>query len=283
MDKRLVNILLRLFHAEEMEFVLSASLKSFHDKFNVGRLRGKKLILTERDKADIKALLKAEAGIEAETTYQEDWAAASRSESLALGKNEKYARRVVSDGRLQCKALQGQKVYVAGQEWELPDGFDIGGMLSTVLANPIHHDAIVVVENKQTFDQLWHISHGLFDEVKKLNPLVVFRGDSMGGARADATNGLIEATDLPVWAFVDYDPAGIVIASSLPRLDHLVAPSITELLQKMEKHGLRERYETQISGAGHVMTAHRSNPVLSPTIKVIDDTGKGLPQEWFHK
>lgn len=283
MDKRLVNTLLRIFHSTEMEFPLSASLSAFQERFNVGRVKGKKLVLVGRDKLDIQVLLQSEAGVEAESTYPEDWQNKGRAESLSLGRNEKFARHVVSEGRLQIKALQGHALSVAGCELDLPDGFDAGCLLSTVLGHPIHHGAILVVENKQSFDELWHISHGLLDHVAGLNPLVVYRGDATGGARVDATHALIDAANLPVWAFVDYDPAGMVIAASLPKLDHLVMPGESALKALLDSHGLKSRYDDQIAGVRNALTALSSNTVLSQAIRAIEETGRGLPQEHFHQ
>lgn len=105
------------------------------------------------------------------------------------------------------------------------------------------------MENRQTFTELWQVRKDLLEEVSRTNPLVVFRGDAEIGSRADATHRLITSTDLPVFAFVDFDPAGMVIAAGLPRLDKLVSPGFDELGRLVRDYGLSERFMSQVAAA----------------------------------
>lgn len=83
----------------------------------------------------------------------------------------------------------------------------------------------------------------------------------------------------PVAAFVDYDPSGMVIARSLPRLEMVVAPPLGELTEMMQS-GLIERYMKQISGCRAVLE-QMNDACVTDVWNVIRLSGRGLPQEIF--
>ncbi|WP_443080577.1 DUF7281 domain-containing protein [Thiocapsa roseopersicina] len=56
-----------------------------------------------------------------------------------------------------------------------------------------------------------------------LNPLVLWRGDR-SDISSDNAPAFLRARNVPVWAFVDYDPSGLLIAAGLPRLAGIIAP-----------------------------------------------------------
>ena len=209
---------------------------------NLGLKKGASLFFSEKDKSEIGCILKGEMGIDAETTKPESWSGMSRSESLKLAHDEKLSRRAVSEGRLQVKAMRGQTLNVCGGCWALPPRADMGVDLEGVLNSKVNHDALLVVENSQTFDDFWTVRPDVLAGMEGLNPLVLYRGDARGGARADAVNALIEHTSLPIYAFVDYDPAGMVIAAGLPRLDHVVSLALPEMEKLIRKHGITDRF-----------------------------------------
>ncbi|OGA31536.1 MAG: hypothetical protein A2W81_03045 [Betaproteobacteria bacterium RIFCSPLOWO2_12_61_14] len=83
----------------------------------------------------------------------------------------------------------------------------------------------------------------------------------------------------PVAAFVDYDPSGMVIARSLPRLEMVIAPPL-DALAKMMQNGLVERYMVQIAGCRAVLEQIDIACVAS-VWDVIQLSGRALPQENF--
>jgi hypothetical protein len=116
-----------------------------------------------------------------------------------------------------------------------------------------------------------------------LNPLVVFRGEAEGGSRTDAVHGLINSVDVPVFAFVDCDPAGMVLAAALPRLNNVVAPDLDELGRLLHAHGMSDRFMDQVAAARISLERLKSDSVIGPVLDVILSAGKGLPQEFFHR
>lgn len=282
MNKQLINALLRVFHSGETRFSAGQGLRAFCKTYNVGFAKGSSLLLNEKDKAEIASLLKSQMGIDASTTFPDSWEGLSRAESLNLAKDEKLAGGLVGEGRIQVKALRGRSVSVCGKHLALPEGADLGLALDAVLESPIQHDSILLVENKQTFHEIWRVREDLLTGGGAPNPLVVFRGDAEGGSRADAVHRLIAAADIPVHAFVDLDPSGMVIASALPRLDRVVCPDLVELTDLLEAQGLGNRFMTQLAAASLVLEKLESDSTIGPVWRVIRRAGKGLPQEFFH-
>jgi len=104
-------------------------------------------------------------------------------------------------------------------------------------------DAILVVENLETVKQIhryrWIRDHALWDS----RVVVVFRGDSVN--KADVVNALLRSRSDPVWSFPDFDPAGLGLASKLPRLQGLVFP--WDLLEPMARERqLIDLYDNQV-------------------------------------
>jgi hypothetical protein len=95
----------------------------------------------------------------------------------------------------------------------------------------------------------------------------------------DAMLSMLRSMSQPVAAFVDYDPSGMIIAKSLPRLEKIVAPPLDELA-KMLCRGLAERYMAQIPGC---LAALEQCDIacVSAVWNVIRLTARALPQEKF--
>lgn len=283
MDKRLINTLIKICQSAETRFTPGKALLEFADIYNLGLRKGSSMLFDEKAKAEIALLLKARAGVDAGTVTPKTWAGKGRAESLNLAKDEKLAGGVVDEGRIRVKALRGRSVSVCDRQLPLPAGGDLGIEVEMVLGSPILHDGILLVENKQTFNEIWDVEEGLLLSADFSNPLVLYRGDAEGGARADAANRLITSTSVPVHAFVDFDPAGMVIATGLPRLDKLVSPDLTELVRLLDDRGLSDRFLEQLAATPMALEKLEVDPLIGPIWAVIKKAGKALPQEFFHR
>lgn len=283
MDKRLINTLLRIFHSSDTRFAYGRAISAFSTEYNLGVRQGSSLVFNDAHKAEIGRILKGELGIDPASTTADSWKGLDRAESLMLAKNEKLTSRTVGGGRLRVKTLSGSVLRVAGGSWSLPDRADLGLDLSAVIGSEIGHDALLIVENLQTFDDIHTVGSEVMDNLSAHDPLVIYRGDTQGGARADAVHALVSGTDLPVIAFVDFDPAGLIIASSLPRLDRVLAPPLQELAEIIQARGIAERYLEQVAMSAHAMQRIQGNARMAPLWHVIHSAGKALPQEYFHR
>lgn len=283
MDKRLINTLIKICQSAETRFTPGKALLEFADTYNLGLRKGSSMLFDEKAKAEIALLLKARAGVDAGTATPKTWAGIGRAESLNLAKDEKLAGGVVDEGRIRVKALRGRSVSVCDRQLPLPAGGDLGIEVEMVLGAAILHDGILLVENKQTFNEIWDAEEGLLLSSDFSNPLVLYRGDAESGARADAANRLITSTSVPVHAFVDFDPAGMVIAAGLPRLDKLVSPDLTELVRLLDDRGLSDRFLEQLAATPMALEKLEVDPLIGPVWAVIKKVGKALPQEFFHR
>ena len=274
MDKQLVKVLLRVVQSGEDRFTASKTLKSFLENYRIGWQKGVSCCFDAPAKASIRELLEAQ-GINPET-LPTAWDDLTRAQSLALGRDEKWAGGPARRDRLALKTLPGRPLRVGGQSLLLPprchlevDALEIGGR--------VEYESVLLVENWECFDRIHDIR--LDFSAAGANPLVVWRGGS-AAVRADASQAFLRQFARPVWAFVDYDPAGLVIAASLPGLAGIITPEAPALAELMAKHGLDERYRSQLPAAAPSLerAAHSAVAALWPVIR---QAGRALPQEIF--
>lgn len=83
----------------------------------------------------------------------------------------------------------------------------------------LDHDALIVVEN---FEAFVNFEDACID-APFAKPLLIFRGDAVD--TQDAVLALLQHTSLPVVAWTDFDPAGLLIAKALPRCREFIAPA----------------------------------------------------------
>ncbi len=283
MDKQLINTLLRIFHSTDSRFPARKGINAFCEEYNLGIRQGNSLVFQDAQKAEIGRILQGEMGIDPATTTVDSWHGLGRAESLLLAKDEKLNGSTVGAGRLRVKTLPNNRMGVVGGLWSLPESTDLGVDLNVLLKNEIKHDALLVIENLQTFHQIHAVESLVMDHLSALNPLVTYRGDTQGGARVDAVHALISKTKLPVIAFVDFDPAGMIIATSLPRLDMILAPPLHQLAEIIRDHGIADRFSLQVAKTPHALQRMQADSRVAPLWRVIQTAGKALPQEYFHR
>lgn len=108
------------------------------------------------------------------------------------------------------------------------------------MAHRITCDAIMLVENFETFRTLERYA---WIDVEGQAVLVVYRGDP----RLSLSLDFVHERREPLWAFVDFDPAGLAIANALPhdRLQRLILPSLSWLEQASQNLRGRALFEQQ--------------------------------------
>ncbi|CRI66745.1 hypothetical protein THIOKS13070001 [Thiocapsa sp. KS1] len=111
-----------------------------------------------------------------------------------------------------------------------------------------------------------------------MNPLEPWWGDR-SDTSSDHALALHRALDVPIWAFVDYDPSGIQIAAGLPRLAGIIAPEPARLGQDSAQ-GLSERYQDQLPRATAALDTS-GNEHVRTLWSLIRRHGRALPQEFY--
>lgn len=159
----------------------------------------------------------------------------------------------------------------------LPFGGPPGAYLVMTVqeALAIECDVLCVVENLETFRCLG--DYGWVD-AKGLRVLVVYRGDNRF-LSADAVR-LIMARKEPLWAMVDFDPAGLGIAATLPqqRLERLLWPEAEWLRASANSNQGRALFAQQVGQWGAVLDQTHSQPIAEAW-QLLKSLGAGVTQE----
>jgi hypothetical protein len=276
LDARTVQVLLRAIQSQDERFSRSEALSRFTEAYqDIGRREGKSIYLTPADKERIAGILAAEE-ID-RNTAPDAWRGLSRTAALALGNNEKLARGPVRNRRIAIKALRSKhKLVLNGAPLILPARCHIEADYDTIDISV--HDWIVVVENWESFNDVHRAADRL--DFPGDSPLVIWRGDN-SRTRADSVLDWLSGLKIPVAAFVDYDPKGLVIAHGLPRLERIISPPLPQLRDLLKNKGLSDRYLLQIPYCQSLLD--RSSGQIREIWMEIFGTGKALPQEWFSR
>lgn len=272
-DKALVRALLRVVQSPDERFGASRVLAEFSDAYRIGRTKGAGLLFDADDKARIAELLAAEgiaAGISPAV-----WDGIARAQALRFGPDEKFASAPVKRRRVAIKTLPGRPLRLEGQALLLPPSCHLDAE-GPAIAGRLDHGSVLLVENWECFDRIHTVDLDLSSAGE--NPLVLWRGDA-SDTRADHALELLRALAVPVWAFVDYDPAGLLIAAALPGLAGIIAPDPARFERDLAG-GLAQRYQVQLPMAAAALDATTSEPVQR-LWTILRRHGRALPQERY--
>jgi len=279
MNKSLVCALLRVVQSPKERFTASLVLRAFSDEYHIGRIKGAAVIFDAPDKTKIALALRAD-GIDPQTDPAA-WNQITRAEALDLGPDEKFTGAPVKRQRVAIKALPGNPLCCDGRQIFLPPGSHLDVSVPTV-APLLRHASILFVENWESFDLIHATNSSRIDfGPAGTNPLVLWRGDS-SHTTPDHALTLIRTLGLPVWAFVDFDPAGLAIAASLPFLAGIIAPDLESLEQDLKHHTdpNPKRYLQQLPSSQAVLDASQI-PAVRRLWAIIGNIGRALPQEIY--
>lgn len=274
MEKNLIVSLLRVCRSDKPRQNRSNVLIQFIADYNIGRQDGASLTFSAADRETIHALLATE-GIDAATTTHDQWNDLSRAESLEYGSNEKLTDAPVRPDRVAVKALPGKSLLLDRQSVALPAGANLDLDWHWMTAH-CGHTSVLLVENWEAFDRIHQLTFDLSRAGE--NPLVVFRGSPV--YRPDYALSLLRGLALPVFAFVDYDPSGLVIAQNLPHFAGLIAPPADQLRIALAATSNHSRYRSQLQQAQAVLNAAQ-HPEIIAHWRLLQTHGKALPQEYF--
>lgn len=275
MDARIVQKLLRCVQMTGERISMSVTLQSFCDEHpTIGRRRGNSLYLSDSDKDTLRQILISEK-IDP-ITPPDAWDGKSRAEALALGNDEKLTGEAVKRRRVAVKPLTpSAPIDIGSGAIRVPVRCHIEIDFESVSVD--WHDWIIVVENWECFNDIHLAANRL--PFPGRSPLAVWRGDT-SAIRADAMMEWLARLSQPVAAFVDYDPSGLIIAGSLPRLNAFVAPELSELVHLLRTNGLHDRFQAQLPSCQRALDVLPS-PIIRPVWELIRREGRALPQEHF--
>ena len=258
LTQRLVALMQRLVEVGATSTPSNKTSDRLISDFGLGRLKGKTILFSERELVEIRELLQARG----HAPHSVDLARMTRAERLQSGSpNEKAGGGTIKNHRISIKATAGQPLCVAGRQLFLPARSHLDTDW-TALAD-VEHNCIMLVENYEDFDRL---DDHRFDLPQGLDrPLAIYRGDRHE-SRQDNVVAYLNASSLPVIAFVDVDPRGLHIAQCCPRLHGVVAPprqSLTEVLSNAAS-ARPDLYISQVAALENVFaTLPRESPVFA--------------------
>ncbi|WP_445206443.1 DUF7281 domain-containing protein [Acidovorax sp. sic0104] len=185
--------------------------------------------------------------------------------------SEKSGTRPTHEGEIAVIARGGCRL---GQRpWESPTGACLIATVDTLLH--VHCDAICVVENWEAMRSL-HLYRWLRADDAKV--LYVFRGDTKFSP--GPVKSFLSGRTEPLWAFVDFDPAGLGIANGLPgeRLARLVLPTWEWLASAADTVRGRELFGQQAAQWSATLDSAR-HPLVRAAWTVLSDLQAGVTQE----
>lgn len=277
MDKGLIKSLLKIYHSEASEHTIGKAVREFVEQYEIGRWHNtRQWSFAAKDKALLAALLQSSCGVDAANTTPTQWDALSRSESLTHGRNEKMAGLPVRGMRVAVKALADQCLLFDDQRFPLPLGASLD-IEAEWVASHCRHSSILLVENWEAFSAIHRINFEL--SVAGGNPLVVFKG-CPHIYKEDAVQLLLKQLALPVYAFFDFDPKGLVMANSVPHFSRLVMPSWSVLEASVQQAKNPQRFNEHLANAMAVLDA-ASHPDIVACWQLLKQYGYALPQEFF--
>lgn len=134
---------------------------------------------------------------------------------------------------------------------------------------------LLVVENFETFRHLERYDWISYEEQ---DVLAVFRGDPQ--YRTDDALKVIMQRREPVWAFCDFDPAGLAISANMPRLERIVLPEFDDLEEKAVRARRQDLYIEQLPQYGKRLESD-SRDMVASVWNLMKRLRAGLPQEWM--
>ncbi len=137
---------------------------------------------------------------------------------------------------------------------------------------------LMVVENLETFR--WLECYSFLDR-KDLDIMVMYRGD-LDLPIKDAMN-VINGRKESIWAFFDFDPAGLVMANSIPpgRLEKIVLPSMSWLENALDTAHGRQLYDKQEGIYGKVLDV-ATGPGIASLWELMKRKRSAVSQERMH-
>ena len=233
LSKLQIQALLRACQDASGVLARTKAAESLASNLGFGRIAGRRWLVAHDDRVRIEHYLLTVERVDPATDALA-WSDADRIGATRLGANEKLAGRQPREGRVALRAPGG--IRVDGRKLDLPKAAYLDLRVSAAMQ--LDHDALIVVEN---FEAFVNFEDACID-LPLAKPLLVFRGDALN--TQDAVLSLLQHTSLPVVAWPDFDPAGLLIAKVLPHCRAMIAPADAD--QALARFGRPDLYLAQL-------------------------------------
>lgn len=146
-------------------------------------------------------------------------------------------------------------------------------VLTLEQALSVRADVLLVVEN---LESLRFLERNRWIDYESKAVLAVFRGDRT--LRADVVARLIESSSAIVWAYFDFDPAGLGMSAKLPRLQRILLPPEAALIRTARQANQVHLYADQAGQWSRALTSDK-RPMVQRPWKLLRQLRVGLAQE----
>jgi hypothetical protein len=171
------------------------------------------------------------------------------------------------------KPIAGPCLLADGTPFTIPP--ESYAVLTVAQALTISAQRLLVVENLETFRLLERYR---WIDYQGLNVLAIYRGDKR--LRPDEAAAVVAQRNEPTWMFADFDPAGLVMAARLPRLERVVLPDTAWLTNQTHISRRYDLFAKQFKQNSATLE-RECNPLIAPLWQLLKEVKKGLPQEWM--
>lgn len=274
LDQKLAEAMQRILaKPDERRFPINEARRRLVEDFSLGTKRGASVYFSERDRAEMRTLLEAR-GYAATLV---DMAGMTRGECLDVTPNEKAGREAVKRYRISIKSLANDPLILDGKPIMLPEEAHLDIDWNRIVGK-LGHGCVMVVENYESFNRIHEANFRL--PVDYRSPLVVYRGDPYE-SRIDNVLGFLAEAGLPVLAFVDADPSGMIIAANLPGFTGLVVPDLHTLEGQLAspQTGRRDLFLDQYATVQNALDEISQDSPCRPVLNLILRHRSGVVQE----
>lgn len=199
-------------------------------------------------------------------------AQATRADSAAYGGMSEKSLSVAPHSNSVAVKCLGQCT-LDGHELYAPEGSSL--VLTTAQALRVTCQRLLAVENLETFRALE--AYAWIDR-RGLDVLAMYRGD-MDMPNKDAAE-VIRNRPEPIWGFFDFDPAGLVMANSVPpvRLECVILPSQAWLRKASNSSRGRQLFDSPFAAFGRSLD-HAEHPEVIALWQVMKSLRSAMTQE----
>lgn len=260
-DKRTFGMVLNTVQNAKAEVNLNKTWQRLHDELGVGHKNHNKLILSASDLKTLYELLDASVfkGTDSipATFNIKALSTATRIETAVQVVNEKWTPQTVRKNLLSIRGIE--QVVQFAESCRIP----LGGYLALPWQEALQHKhgTVVVIENLEIFLVAEKINWP--DDIRKQNPLLVYRGDKE--STPTAVKKFLESSRQDYFVFFDYDPAGLMMALKQPGYPSVIVPSMPSDKLVKDKHSKLPAFEKQVN-ARKFLDKREEPDALSPYI-----------------
>jgi hypothetical protein len=236
--------------------------------YGLGVRREHYVYLTLTEKKDLTKLFELEIGeIEFFSDFNEE---ADRIEMQGNSIDEKLSKLTVTINDIRMFSFNG-KYHINNETFSLPSNANLTMHYEEVTS--VEHESIVICENLTPFIQLGDYRELLPQELS--NALFIYRGN---GTSVSGVYKLCNKMSNKIIAMTDLDPAGIVIASTIPNVSAALYPHINILRQSpLLKH--QKKLWVKQQRFVDAAKEYSDNNEISQLFKYIENKSVGITQE----